>query len=361
MGTFKHSTTLSEKLANVIKSVNGKIPELELDSDDPDLLEEYENLIQSTEASDKSLRTKLVQDMVVRWNSTLMMLISIFEAHGSIRIVICNDPASKSNYQQELLSEKELNVVEDLIQLLQPFHEITKLLSASEYVTSSIMLPAVTRLSSCLKDFESIHGNNFVNEIAASMRKDLETRTKTYFENPLLVAATFMDPRYRNLKFIASQEKRDKAFTTATTYIKTMSLKISSDSVIVVRPAEITEPAAKKPKKTLNFTLLCEQDSDSDEDCEPATAQETILKELTTYRSTKVKLTDQSCPLKFYQNNQHSLPIMSKLAELVFCPTASSVPSECTFSSGGKLLRKERTRILPVLAEELLILHKNKF
>ena len=113
--TFKHSTTLSEKLANVIKSVNGKLPELELDSDDLELIEEYETLLKNAEfSSDKSLRTKLVQDMVVRWNSTLMMLTSIFEAHGSIRIVICNDSITKSNYQHELLSENELNIVEDL-------------------------------------------------------------------------------------------------------------------------------------------------------------------------------------------------------------------------------------------------------
>ena len=50
---------------------------------------------------------------------------------------------------------------------------------------------------------------------------------------------------------------------------------------------------------------------------------------------------------------------MCKVAEIFFCPTASSVPSECTLSSGGKPLRKERTRILPELAEDLLMLHLN--
>lgn len=200
-----------------------------------------------------------------------------------------------------------------------------------------------------------------MNEIASSMRKDLTTRTKVFFESPLLLAATFMDPRYRPLKFIESQDKRDKAFTMATNYIKTLSKQINPEPKKVVQIDELSEPVTKKPKKKLQFTLLCEQDSDSDEECE-VSVNEKILMELTNYRKIKQKdQTDQSCPLKFYDVNQYSLPIMSKIAELVFCPTASSVPSECTFSASGKLLRKERTRILPALAEELLILHKNKF
>ena len=52
---------------------------------------------------------------------------------------------------------------------------------------------------------------------------------------------------------------------------------------------------------------------------------------------------------------------MCKIAEMVFCPTASSVPLECMFSSAGKLLRKERTRIQPELAEDLLMLHLNSY
>ena len=155
-----------------------------------------------------------------------MILISIFEAQGSIRKVICNDSLTKTKYQHELLSESELNIVEDLIELLQPFLEITKLLGASDYVTSSIILPAVTRLSKCLEEYKSKHNNKFIKDIANSMRLDLNTRTKVYFDNPLLVSATFMDPRFRSLKFIADLTKRDLAFTTATSYIRNVSSKI---------------------------------------------------------------------------------------------------------------------------------------
>ena len=68
----------------------------------------------------------------------------------------------------------------------------------------------------------------------------------------------------------------------------------------------------------------------------------------------KVVTTDSSCPLKFYQLNQHLFPNLSKIIELVFCTTASSVPSECTFSAAGQLINKKRRRLNPALAEDLI-------
>ncbi len=69
VGTFKHSTCLSEQLTNTIKALNSESRQLFLDDDECDLgLEEFVNNTKS------SCRTKLVQEVVTRWNSTLAML-----------------------------------------------------------------------------------------------------------------------------------------------------------------------------------------------------------------------------------------------------------------------------------------------
>ena len=77
------------------------------------------------------------------------------------------------------------------------------------------------------------------------------------------------------------------------------------------------------------------------------------MDELKRYRRFKVVTTDSFCPLLFYKSNQQAFPNLSKIAELVFCTTASSVPSECTFSAAGHLINKKRTRLYPTLAEDL--------
>ncbi len=118
-------------------------------------LDEFVNI------STASLRTKLVQDLVTRWNSTLAMLSSIIEMHSAIRMVITSNQENKKKYIDELLSDDELGIIEDLISLLDPFLEMTKLVSGSKFVTSSIVLPAITRLLECLRLYSSKNGNLF--------------------------------------------------------------------------------------------------------------------------------------------------------------------------------------------------------
>ena len=199
VGTFKHSTTLSEQLTNTIRTLHSKAKPLYVDEDqevdlDLETLEELETLIDS-DKSGKSLRTKLVQDLVTRWNSTLAMLISISESHSAIRLVITSDPERRAKYQHELLTDLELVIIEDLIVLLDPFLEMTKLVSGSKYVTISVVLPAITTLLECLALFEPTKGNEFLRDVAVKMFDNLNDRTTKHFENRLMLAATFMDPR----------------------------------------------------------------------------------------------------------------------------------------------------------------------
>lgn len=87
------------------------------------------------------------------------MLSSIFESHSAIRMVITSVSESKKKYQHSLLTDNELGIVEDLILFLDPFLEMTKMVSGSKYVTSSIVLPTITRLLECLKLYSSNNGN----------------------------------------------------------------------------------------------------------------------------------------------------------------------------------------------------------
>ena len=88
---------------------------------------------------------------------------------------------------------------------------------------------------------------------------------------------------------------------------------------------------------------------------------EIILAELKLYSTLKGSLNEHSCPFLFYKINEHQLPNMAKIAKMLFCITASSVPSECMFSKSGELTSIKRTLLNLVLAENLLILGLNKF
>ena len=85
VGTFKHSSSMSEKLSDVLKKAANLYIDEEINQANIDELIEAIEAAVPTEK--KKLRLKLVQDMAVRWNSTLAMLTSVFDAHSAIRLV----------------------------------------------------------------------------------------------------------------------------------------------------------------------------------------------------------------------------------------------------------------------------------
>lgn len=60
------------------------------------------------------------------------------------------------------------------------------------------------------------------------MFENLQERAIPLYDNQMLLAATFMDPRYRTLKFIKDQKERDEAKSKAYAYIKSVYRNIWS-------------------------------------------------------------------------------------------------------------------------------------
>ncbi len=71
--------------------------------------------------------------------------------------------------------------------------------------------------------YSSPNGNHELEEIAQSMHDDIFERSSVYFKNPLLLAASYMDPRYRSFLFIKDQNQRSRALFDASSFIKNVS------------------------------------------------------------------------------------------------------------------------------------------
>lgn len=83
VGTFKHSTCLTEKLSEVLRKGADLYMDEEIDQHE---FEEIVDLMEKSDGPQKvQLKLKLIQDMATRWNSTLAMLISVFGSHSAIR------------------------------------------------------------------------------------------------------------------------------------------------------------------------------------------------------------------------------------------------------------------------------------
>ena len=63
-------------------------------------------------------------------------------------------------------------------------------------------------------------------------------------------------------------------------------------------------------------------------------------------------------PLEWWKSNAKRFPLLSELAIRYLCIPATSAPSERVFSSAGLTIAKERSRLDPTSAKELVFLHE---
>lgn len=157
------------------------------------------NNIHQQSSADSPKITRLKQECVTRWNSAYIMYDSIIICSEGIRIVITGDAKVFKDHGQKLLLYEELKLLTELRDLLKPFYEFTVLMGASEYATSSIILPGVTQLLEILKIEDH---SPTIRPVADALYDDLEARSLPYFDNKSLLAATFLDSRYKYLTFI---------------------------------------------------------------------------------------------------------------------------------------------------------------
>jgi hypothetical protein len=64
-------------------------------------------------------------------------------------------------------------------------------------------------------------------------------------------------------------------------------------------------------------------------------------------------------PLEWWKYNAKRFPLLSELASRYLCIPATSAPSERVFSSAGLTIAKDRSRLDPELANELVFLHES--
>jgi len=127
-------------------------------------------------------------------------------------------------------------------------------------------------------------GNEFLSDISGKMFESLYERTKGHFNNVLMLASTFMDPRYRSFKFIKDQSERDLAKFKAMNYIKSVCKDSSYAAPITpVQATPLSTPSVGNKRK--NFALLC--DDDEIEPVPERSNKEIIIAELQLY-STKL-------------------------------------------------------------------------
>lgn len=283
---------------------------------------------------------KLKQSMEVRWNSTYYMLERFIDLSDKIAPLLLKSPSAPS-----MLSAIELQTAQELIKLLKPFEEATKILCGESYLTASKVIPVIHTLKIKMERYqvESQSGQQITKLILDEFNK----RFAKIEQMPSIAIATILDPRFKKIHFT------DKlACSQAINKIS----KIMNDAVL--QGDKTTFPHETMQSNDSNqeddFWSFHENLANLNRSSKQNVDHSTISEDLSYYLNQPTCHRNQNA-IKFWNNYSHS--ILSKLAKRYLAIIATSVPSERLFSKAGNIVTESRNRLSSDHLQQLLFLN----
>lgn len=307
-------------------------------------------LVQFQEQSGCKQPKKLLQDVVTRWNSTYFMLERLILLKDAVKHTIAFIDSGL-----EPLTPEEWNICEQLCELLEPFYEVTKEISAEKYLTASKVIPITHALKTALTKLSPTHKE--VKAVWNSLLEGMNKRFPLLENSRTLCLCTFLDPRYKHHLFqlpSTADTTKKQVIELVTGLINLKKTDTDDKSKKADQPP--SEPPAKKAKRSIwddiDITISKVQPSTS------ATAQAII--EVQRYmEEPPVSRKNGPHPLQWWRENLHLYPNLANVVKNKCHIVATSTPCERMFSKAGCIISERRTRLATKKEKELMFLNMN--
>ncbi|XP_044369507.1 zinc finger BED domain-containing protein RICESLEEPER 1-like [Triticum aestivum] len=293
----------------------------------------------------------LCLDVSTRWNSTYKM----FDSCTPYRPVFHEYADSDMNYTWEP-SHADWNMYSKVQPILTQFAEITKVLSGSVYPTASIFYPYIVTVK--MEIVAACHSKD--KHLSAMAYAMIDKFDKYWAEkNNVMVLATVLDPRWK-MRFVGycfrkiygetkgceeEAEVRKELYDLYDTYEAEYRQKNSATQNTGGTSLSMQSRASTTTVRPSGFRNYLQ-----------ATATEASKSELLLYLDeANVDPEDTTFVLlDWWKVNAHRFPVISKMARRFLTIPATSVSSESTFSTGGRILDDYRSSLRPAMVEALV-------
>ncbi|KAL3122823.1 hypothetical protein niasHT_005762 [Heterodera trifolii] len=258
----------------------------------------------------------LLQEVSVRWNSALGMISRLFEQ----REALYQYAFENRNFEMTLTNE-EWGLIEEMISLLQPIEEASKMLVKSPL---SAQIPIALTLHGKLYTAKLI--NKDIDVVRCSLVNELEKYFFALRERRVHCLSTFLDLRFKD-KFLL--EGRNIFLAKISSWLKeelgdfVLPLINENDEIALA-------PSPKKPKISLFDDLNDIASTSNKENAGPSQNSSDIDDELNKYLASGCANSRED-PLTAWRQMAPKFPILSKIARKFLTAPATSVPSEATF------------------------------
>lgn len=304
----------------------------------------------------------LIEDRGRSWLATLAMLQRLKEQQVAITATLLES----SSCHHFNIDASYWAVLDGLIEVLQSFKVVANMITSCKYPTISMVRPVLHMLlNNTLKIKEGdLKQISITKEVISKVLSNTYSQSSQSSQeiSTFLNIATFLDPRYKKLPFLSTQERsrvEDHVIEEA---------KAILEKHIAERPCQddCDEPPSKKPTSMREApgsssmqdnplaAIFCP--SDADQSQEELHAQ--VLEELSNYKSQRVLGLNED-PLVWWSSHAPLFPTLPKVLQKYWCVPATSVPCYRLFSSSGTVLCGKRNRISPALVDQQVFLYEN--
>jgi hypothetical protein len=213
-----------------------------------------------------------------------------------------------------------------MVTILKPFKEVTEVLSGEQYMSLSVAETMIGKLKRCTS---SQPDNDILKMLESKLHENLKERFALSEENLLTVLSALLDPRYKRMKYVESEDLKKKA--------KQDLVRRVQD--VVSKCNESSSPPTKRQKLSQGSTHSILDSSSSDDDETPLTSASNSLSALHEVEQyiREIKCDKDVNPLQWWKDHESKFPNVAVVARQIHCIPATSTPSEILLVPKGHL------------------------
>lgn len=305
----------------------------------------------SSKATEKLIEygsVKLVSFCPTRWSSFFLAIDRILSIKVHLEKVL-------QEMELDNLRLSDWKTLQSIHQLLKPFAKYTALIRGENYTTISTVIPVIMEINMHIQEMKK---NQDLATASNTLEREMKKRFGRYLDvsaddfEPLFLAATFLDPRYK-LLLNSSQVAASQMFVLDQIHdAEAMSPSHVSAPIESIEKDLEEEPAMASKRFCYITKLIEERASGRETQVHPGEA------ELSHYvNALDFKDLD---PIQFWLQEQKIYPHLSKVAINILIIPGSSTPVERIFSAAGNATAGKRNCLADENLELEVFLRNNK-
>lgn len=282
---------------------------------------------------------KIPQDISTRWNSAFIMLQAVLK-QKPVLLHIAQEYPNEGVVAETIrgISYQQWDAMANLVLLLEPFYEVTNLISRSQDSVAD-QIPLICSLKKALERVN--HAG--LSQTWEKLNRGITTRLSVVTDGIFYKMATSLDPRYK-FKLFSQND------------IEQISLELA-DIIPIEDISEADVPASdlQPPSASVNTGILSILQETVHEQIDAVRSADGAVAEY--FREPTVDMNDD--PIKYWSARSGKWPTLATYALSVLACPSTSVASERVFSIIGRVIEERRNRLTPENIKMLAFLKYN--